>query len=139
MSVVLLVDDEPLTLCVLEDLLRKQGPPELTVLTADSLASGAQQLSEHVCDVLVTDIGLRRDNGLDLVYMAKEANPCLQAIAMTASPSLDIIRMAAATGVSDFAVKPINRESFLKRIQEATDRAERWKQAIGSTVYQQFV
>jgi DNA-binding NtrC family response regulator len=139
MSVVLLVDDDPLILCLLGDLLRKHAAAGVTLLTADGLASAERQLTSHSCDVLVTDIGLGRENGLDLVAPAKDVNPCLQAIAMTATPSLDIIRMAAAIGVSDFVVKPIDRGSFLKRIQEATDRAERWKVAIGSTVWQEFV
>jgi DNA-binding NtrC family response regulator len=134
MNAILLVDDDPAILKYLTETLRKYVPEARELLTADSVSSAEVILATHSCDILVTDVYLGKESGLDLIPPAKESNPCLQVIAISGTQSLELIRLAAARGVSDFVVKPLECMDLVLRIQQAGDRVKNWQTAIGDSV-----
>jgi len=138
MSKALLVDDDPSIIRFLRRVLLSRFGSSVEVYDSLGFADARQQLAEIPFDVLITDVYLQGENGLDLIVAAKDANPCLQVIAMTALSTVELIRYAATCGVSDFCLKPLHSAEIASRLREALERAERWRMAIGGTVCDQF-
>jgi DNA-binding NtrC family response regulator len=138
MNTALLVDDDPSIIRFLKRVLRSRFGTSIEVHDSHDFADARRQLAESPFDVLITDIYLQGENGLDLVVAAKDGNPCLQVIAMTGIATVELIRYAATCGVSDFCLKPLRSAEIASRLAEAIERAERWRMAIGGTVCEQL-
>src|SRR5437763_4936716 len=102
MRKILFVDDDPSIIRLLRRVLDLHFGADIEVYESANFADARQQLATLPLNVLITDIYLGGENGLDLIAAAKDANPCLQVIAITAVPTIELIRYAAACGVTDF-------------------------------------
>jgi DNA-binding NtrC family response regulator len=138
MRKILFVDDDSSIRRLLRRILDRHFGADIEVHESVDFADARRQLATLPFNVLITDIYLQHQNGLDLIAAAKDANPCLQVIAITATPTLELIRYAAGCGVTDFCVKPLQPADIMARLGEAMERAARWRLALGGAVCQQF-
>src|SRR6266540_3952519 len=108
---VLLVDDERFARTVYSDYLRAAG---YEVEVADGVDAAQRQF-----EVLLTDVILpgSRD-GLELLALAKQQDPQLAVIVITALDRVDPAVRAMKAGASDYLVKPVTPET----LQVAVDR-----------------
>ncbi len=111
----LVVDDDPDVRRSLELLLTAEGFDTKTAPDA-STARARIQGGERI-DLLVTDLNLPQESGLDLLRSVRDSHPDLPAILITAHASQDSAVMALSLGATDYLVKPIKDIELLFRLR----------------------
>jgi len=115
---VLVVDDEPQNVMLLQDLLEARG---YQVWTADDGQNGLVLASEHNPDVVLLDVMMPRLSGFDVCRRLK-AEPSTAMIPVLLVTALDARedRLAGIdAGASDFISKPIDSADLLLRVRNA--------------------
>jgi len=79
-----------------------------SVLTAETAAEAMKVLGQTRFHVLLADLGLPDGDGLDVVTVAKNLNPDIKAIALTARDSDDDYRVGFDAGFDHYLTKPID-------------------------------
>ncbi len=112
---VLLVDDERFARTVYSDYLRAAG---WDVEVADGVDAAVALLAQRRFDVLLTDVILpgARD-GLELLDHAKQVDPNIGVIVITALDKVDPAVRAMKAGASDYLVKPVTPETLHLSVQ----------------------
>ena len=115
---VLVVDDEPQNVMLLQDLLEARG---YQVLTADDGQNGLVLAREHNPDVVLLDVMMPRLSGFDVCHRLK-AEPSTAMIPVLLVTALDARedRLAGiGAGASDFISKPIDSADLILRVRNA--------------------
>ena len=107
---ILIVEDDTAARTGLAALLSEAG---YEVVTAASLPEAFSQLKQHSPDLMLTDIRLAADNGLQLLVMNPRGIP---AVVMSGHPDPTLEREANKLG-AEFILKPISPASLLELIQ----------------------
>lgn len=81
---ILLIDDEPELLLVVGEVLRAHG---YSVLVAKDAGYALQQLGQNKVRLIVLDINLGGENGLELLTFLKRNNPGVHIVLYTGMPS----------------------------------------------------
>lgn len=118
---ILIVDDEK----PLRDTLAKWLKPNYECLTAPD-ASEAMKVVENTEDLslLITDVRMPGENGVDLLRKAKSLRPHLAVILLTAYGTVDLAVEAMRDGADDFFQKPItDLNAFELRVAKALKTA----------------
>lgn len=115
---VLIVDDEPNYLIVLEELLSEEG---YTVLTADNASEGLQVATTHDVDVVVTDMKMPGLDGMAFLDSLHKLKPDLPIIMMTAYGTIEKAVEAMKKGAFDYICKPFENEEFKVIVARAID------------------
>ncbi|HZI48355.1 MAG TPA: PAS domain S-box protein, partial [Pyrinomonadaceae bacterium] len=114
---ILLVEDEPDARELLAILLQGSGA---TVEAVDSATSALQRLPLFIPDVLVSDIGLPRESGYDLIRqiraMSTDVNK-IPAIALTAFATENDRKMSLSAGFQAHLAKPVEPSDLLNTIK----------------------
>lgn len=116
---VLVVEDDPATLAMLEAMLRQAGAE---VRTAQSAAAALEALRQAIPDVLLSDVAMPDDDGLSLIrsirgtlHISPERLP---AIAITAFADTGLRVELLGAGFQRFMRKPIEPADLAKAIAE---------------------
>jgi DNA-binding NtrC family response regulator len=121
-ATVLIVDDEENIRRVLSMALQKEGYHTIT-------ASGGHQalklLDEAQCDVMLSDMVMPDMNGLELLRRAREKQPELLVVMMTAYGTIPAAVEAMRLGAVDFLTKPLEMDVLRKVIRNALRDRER--------------
>jgi two-component system nitrogen regulation response regulator NtrX len=112
----LVVEDEPLILWLVSDMLREAG---FHVLEAQNGAE-ARALLGHPFDVVLLDIRLPDANGLDLLPLFKSASPHAPVVVMSGHGTPEIVQRAKAAGADAFVHKPFDPAAIVRQLLEAT-------------------
>ncbi|WAH59278.1 response regulator [Pseudomonas silvicola] len=109
----LIVDDDQVSRELLAEVLGLQGIP---CLTAASAAQALQLLaSNKSIGLLVTDLRMSPDNGLDLIRKVRESDrAALPIIIMSGDAGVKDAIAAMHLSVVDFLLKPIDTEQLVK-------------------------
>ena len=119
---VLLVDDERFARTVYSDYLRAAG---YEVEVADGFEAALEILAQRQFEILLTDVILpgSRD-GLELLALAKQQDPQLGVIVITALDRVDPAVRAMKAGASDYLVKPVTPEAIQVAVQRCLSTRE---------------
>lgn len=107
LPVLLIVDDEKPT----RDALRMGFQDDYEVYTASNLAQASTLLEEESPDLLLTDLRLGGESGMDVLKAATALPHPPQSIMMTAYGSVDSAVEAMKQGAYDFVTKPLNLDA----------------------------
>ena len=118
---ILLIDDESSILDALQILFRSEG---FTVTTAASGAKGKEALREQKPDLVVTDIRMPGVTGLEVLAEARELDPELPVILMTAQASLQSAVRAVNEGAYYYLQKPFSNDELLAICRRALEARE---------------
>ncbi len=120
---ILVVDDEKIKRVTLADDLATQGHE---VVTAADGEEAWRLLQQGRIDVVVTDLKMRKVDGLELLRRIKQGDQAdVQVIMMTAYGSIQVAVEAMKLGAYDFVTKPFRNEDIFPIVA----RIEREKQA----------
>jgi diguanylate cyclase (GGDEF)-like protein len=112
---VLLVDDERFARTLYSDYLRAGGHE---VEVADSSEAALVMLAYRRFDVLVTDVILPgAKNGLELLDAAKQIDPNIGVVVITALDEVAPAVRAIRSGATDYLVKPVTPEALQLAVQ----------------------
>jgi len=112
---VLILDDEVKMAGLLARSLERSGY-EATALSEPARA--LEELKASRYDVLLTDLRMPGMDGLEILLRAKQIDPGLEVILMTAYASVETTREAMKRGAVDYLEKPISAEEDLKPLLE---------------------
>lgn len=119
---ILIIDDEPNIRFVLERALRYEG------YILELAANGAEALRKLVdgstYDLLLLDLQMEPIDGLQVLQIAKERDPDLVAIILTAHGSMESAVEALRLGAFDYLFKPAMPETIRQRITEGLRRRQ---------------
>lgn len=131
------IDDDPGIRYVLEEFLRSQNLP---VRTFEDGASLNAALAAHSPDLVIADIRLNGESGLELMQALRQQQPELPVIIMTAYSDLDSAVRAFQGGAFEFLAKPFDLDEVgrlvrkaLKTPEPVDDHQERNAGLIGSS------
>ncbi len=117
---VLVVDDEPVILMVLSEVLKSDG---FEVETAGSVKEAIGVWCSSKFDLVISDKNLPDGTGLTLIEMVHEETDDCMAMVMTAFANLDSAIDAMRFNAADYLVKPFgNQGELLKRIRNVIEQ-----------------
>lgn len=116
MKRVLVVDDEPMIVSLLSTVLREKG---WDVTEAWSGTDGIDQLDRARFDVILTDLVMPGDSGIDLLRAAKEIHPDVEVILMTGYATADTAIEAMRNGAYHYIMKPLKVEEVVNLVEKA--------------------
>jgi DNA-binding response OmpR family regulator len=102
---ILLVEDHEDSRNTLQALLSRGGH---VVTAASKVAEAIALLGKARLNVLICDLGLPDGDGLDVVVIAKQLNPDIKAIALTARDSDDDYKAGFESGFDHYLTKPFD-------------------------------
>jgi DNA-binding response OmpR family regulator len=107
---VLIVDDSPRMVGLLERWLRREG---FQVTGVTTVQEAFDFLSNRPTDWVVTDVMLPTGDGMDVLTYTRTQQPSARVIVMTAFGSEATRRRAMALGAQGFLSKPFNSQALL--------------------------
>ncbi len=113
---VLVVDDEPLIVSLLSTILREKG---WDVTEVRSGTEGIDLLDRARFDVILTDLVMPGDSGIDLLRAAKEIHPDVEVILMTGYANADTAIEAMRNGAFHYIMKPFKTEEVVHLLEKA--------------------
>jgi FixJ family two-component response regulator len=117
---ILLVDDEPALLEVVEDMAVRSVP--CTVLRAANIGEARHILETQPIELMIADVHLPDGDGTSLLEILHLHQPSASAMMMTGSPSMDRAIDALRHGAVDFLSKPFNYEQIAQGVRRALER-----------------
>ena len=116
---ILIIDDEAGIRDSLETLLTLEG---FQVSLAVDGRSGLQSLAQNTYDLLLLDLALPGESGLELLPRILDAQPGLPVIMITAYGTVSNVVEAIRTGAENFVQKPWDNEKLLADIRASIAR-----------------
>ncbi|MCC6697242.1 MAG: sigma-54-dependent Fis family transcriptional regulator [Candidatus Hydrogenedentes bacterium] len=120
MNRILVVEDEAGMRRILTVLFEKDGHE---VLEADTVQKGLAVLTAQPLDLVITDQRLPDGDGLSLLAAAKDADPTLPVIMITAYATIELAVTAMREGAFDFITKPFNPDTVRAAVARACSHA----------------
>lgn len=111
---VIIVDDEPVNLLLLEEIAKEMGHDTVSFLDPKEALDWAH--SHHV-DLVLVDFNMPGMNGLDLLEAMRTVHPDIMSIMITANVNNELKLKALGCGVNDFLTKPISAAEFQLRLR----------------------
>lgn len=115
----LLVDDDPLIVGLLERMLRPEG---YDCVHAHSAADALARLSERDFAVALVDVMMPSETGLELVDRALDLYPFLAVVMVTGVDDPDIAELALQSGAYGYLMKPFTHSEVLVAVSNAGRR-----------------
>lgn len=125
---ILVVDDEKSICELLEITFRKEGH---RVEVASSAEAAKRKLESQIFDIIISDIRMPGEDGVDLLKFAKEIAPDSFFVLMTALPALDTAIAALNSGADRYVIKDHNHIDQLRRAVQEVSESLRWKKEAG--------
>jgi len=113
---VLLVDDESTIVSLLSTVLREKG---WDVTEAGSGTEGIDLLDRSRFDVILTDLVMPGDSGIDLLRASKEVRPDVEVILMTGCATAETAIEAMRNGAFHYLMKPLKMEEVVNLVEKA--------------------
>ncbi|MDO9287432.1 MAG: sigma-54 dependent transcriptional regulator [Thermodesulfovibrionales bacterium] len=118
METILIVEDRESMSDMLKETLKAEG--YRTVIARDGL-EGIKKLKEDMVSLVLTDLKLPKRDGMDVLRAAKEENPLMPVIVMTAFGSVETAVIAMKEGAFDFITKPFDTDHLLMLMKRALE------------------
>ncbi|HGY57123.1 MAG TPA: sigma-54-dependent Fis family transcriptional regulator [Caldithrix abyssi] len=116
---ILVIDDEPAILKVMEGNLRKAG---YRVSTADDGLIALEKIKHETYDTIVADYLMPHLNGLQLIEQLKNLHIDTPVIVVTAHGSIEHAVQAMDIGAMSYLTKPINYDELLSVVAKAVEQ-----------------
>ncbi|MDD5263007.1 MAG: sigma-54 dependent transcriptional regulator [Methylacidiphilales bacterium] len=121
---ILIIDDETDVHYSFERLLAKEP---VTIVTASNSEEGLRVLKKEKPDVVVMDIRMGKESGLDTLREIRKSNPAQIVIMMTAYGTSQTAIEAMKLGAFDYTLKPFDIPQLKNLLQRALDAANALK------------
>jgi DNA-binding NarL/FixJ family response regulator len=110
------VDDHELVRLGLNSLLTRQ-PGWQVVAEAGTFAEAVQQVDEHKPDVVLMDIRLGHDSGIEACREIVKNHPAIKVIMLTSFADDDMLINAIAAGAAGYVLKQVSSDYLVRAIQ----------------------
>ncbi|MFP3868121.1 MAG: sigma-54-dependent transcriptional regulator [Desulfobacteraceae bacterium] len=117
---ILVVDDEPNILSTVSGILQDEGFEVLTALEGEA---ALHLVAEESPDLVLLDIALPGQDGLEILKQLKETYPLLPVVMLSAYGSVENAVQATRLGAYDFIEKPPNADKIILTVRNALEMA----------------
>jgi len=124
LTVVVVEDNETMRLGLVENLKRAAYS---TFGFADG-PSALDFLKHQQADLLITDLRMQPLNGLQVLTQAKQLQPQIEVLLISAYGTIDEAVQAMKDGAADFLTKPFSKEEFLLRVANVAQKIVQQRQ-----------
>ena len=121
LSRILIVEDDQTFRETVCEVLRDVG---YKVKGARSLRKATKRLNKHKFDLILTDVHLGDDSGLEVLQLAHKTRPDAKVVLMSAAADPELIEEAMQYGAARFLPKPFRVKELLQAIEDLLKRAE---------------
>lgn len=121
---VLLVDDEEMVTQGLTRFVKWEEEGFEVAGTAESVDAAMKLLEENSVELVITDVQMPGQNGLDLIKLLNEKYPSIKTVILSGYSDFSYAQQAIRLGALDYLTKPINfgaLKTLLRRIREKLD------------------
>ena len=118
-EIILIVDDYPDIVFLLQEFLQQHGFPTVTAGSADELRRVFQQTPVAMA---LLDIGLPDADGTELIPEIKAAHADTSIIMLTAVTDLQTALECLRLGADDYLTKPVQFETFLETLRKVLEK-----------------
>ena len=119
---IIIADDEEIECRALEMMIRNEFPDmEILPYVQNGIDLVASVKKNHP-DIAIIDINMPGLNGLDALEMIRTRNKELKVIISSAYSEFQFAKKAMKLGVSDYILKPLNRETFCETLRKVTQQ-----------------
>lgn len=129
----LLVDDYPDIVLLLQEFLQDQG---LETITAASVSEMHEALQDNSVALTILDIGLPDGSGIDILPVLKSTYPDMAVIMLTAVTDLHTALECMRQGADDFLTKPVQFTEFYATVRKVLEKR---RLAINNRRYQRQI
>ena len=119
MSKILIVDDEPRILLLLQSLLKANG---YDVETARDGDAAIEVVRKGGVDITVTDLRMTPMDGMTLFRELKAISPSMPVILLTAYASVETAIDAMKSGIFDYLTKPFKVDDMIACLKRAEEQ-----------------
>ncbi|QEM69768.1 sigma-54-dependent Fis family transcriptional regulator [Geobacter sp. FeAm09] len=116
---ILIVDDEKGQRDILTVILKKEG---YDVADVPGVREALEQLGRREFDLIMTDLKMQGQSGLDLLEAVQATDPQQCVILMTAHGTVDSAVEAMKKGAFDYLEKPLERDNLILTLRRAFER-----------------
>jgi len=117
-SRVLIIDDEPANVLLLESMLAEQPELEIKSVTDSRLAE--REFLDFEPDIVLLDLHMPKPDGIEILTRLRSARDSLgflPVVVLTADATRLARNSALLLGADDFLLKPLDREEVLLRVR----------------------
>ncbi len=125
---ILVVDDEKSIGELLEITFRKEGH---RVEVVHSVEAAKRKLESQIFDIIISDVRMPGESGVDLLKFAKEISPSSFFLLMTALPALDTAIAALNSGADRYVIKGHSLVDQLRLAVYEVSESLKWKKEAG--------
>lgn len=118
---ILILDDDPQVCLLLESILQGEG---YRVTVTQTMQDAYHVLSEKTFNMLVTDMNLGDDYGLDLILEVKKLYPDMGVVVVTIIDDPMEAKKILAAGIFGYIVKPFSKSTVIITIENAFRRQQ---------------
>lgn len=116
---ILIIDDEPDMLDMLEMIITDKTPHE--VVTTNNPLELHQLLQQHDFNLVITDLKMPSMDGIEVLEAVKNFDPDIPVVMITAFGTIESAEEAVRKGAYDFITKPFRKEQILVAISRALE------------------
>jgi two-component system response regulator AtoC len=115
----LVVDDDPVTIDLLREVLSKEGYEVSTALSGEeAIAQG----TDHFFDLIITDVRMGEKNGVEVLRFFRKSAPDTTVIMITAFGSIETAIEAIREGAYDYISKPFKLDEIKLTVRRALEQ-----------------
>ena len=118
---ILVVDDEPNILFILESTFRNEG---YRIETATCGLEALEKIREHIYQLILLDLNMRPVDGLQVLAELRKRDNNTVVIILTAHSSMESAVEALHLGAFDYLFKPVAPDAIRQRVREGLKRYE---------------
>jgi two-component system, NtrC family, response regulator AtoC len=115
----LVVDDDPVTIDLLKEVLSKEGYEVSTALSGEEAITHG---TDNFFDLIITDVRMGKRDGMEVLRFFKKNAPDTTVIMITAFGSIETAIEAIREGAYDYISKPFKLEEIKFTVQRALER-----------------
>jgi len=116
---ILVIDDEPSVLAAIEQALKPTGHQ---VILAAEAAAGLQRHRAEPVDLIITDLYMPDQDGIETIVQLRRSDPQVPIIAMSGNAKSDMLTVAKKLGAVAALEKPFAIDQLLKVAEKALKR-----------------
>ena len=121
MSRILVVDDDPESRDLLSEVLEANGYPQVEAV-ADGLAAREALARDNDCPIIIADLHMPNESGLDLLRNLRKQNAKHEIILMSSFISTTERKLAKDLGASALLEKPFRLSELLQIVAQLAER-----------------
>lgn len=115
----LIVDDEVSSIITVSNMIDKEKLSIGQCFTAESVKEAKRHLIDNQIDIVLCDIEMPQESGLELLEWIKEKQLTAECIIMTCYAEFEYAKKAVSLGSVAYILKPIDKEELDKELQNA--------------------